>query len=123
MDRADRAPRPRTRSRRAPPAAEGAAAEARVASLLLVLAFRSLVEQKLADQVLQHHRRLREADAVALLQHHAVTAGLEAHVLLAENARGQDLGGGVARELVAEVDRHRDDRLVAFGVEADGGDA
>jgi len=35
---------------------------------------------------------------VAALQHHAVAAGLEAEVLLAEDARGEDLGGRIARK-------------------------
>src|SRR5687768_14334072 len=91
--------------------------------LCRLLALGSLVEEELADEVLQHHRGLREAQPVAALQHHAVAAGLQADVLLAEDARSEDLRRGVARELVAGVEVHRHDRLVALVVEADVLDA
>src|SRR6185436_16784373 len=50
--------------------------------------FGCLVEKELADQVLQHYRRLGQAHPVAVLQHHAVAPGLQADVLLAEDAGG-----------------------------------
>src|SRR5512134_4055285 len=90
--------------------------------LLLGLPLGGLVEQELANQILEHHRRLREAQPVAVLEHHAVAAGLEPDVLLAEDSRSEDLGGGVARKLVAGIDRQRHHRLIGLIVEADVGD-
>src|SRR5689334_19550095 len=85
----------------AQPARPAAAAAARTARsfrsmpallagvLCRLLAFSRLVEQELADQVLEHHRRLREPQPVAALQHHAVAARLQPDVLLAEDAGGE----------------------------------
>ena len=46
-------------------------------------------------------------------------AGLEADVLVTEQARGQDLGRRIFREAHAIVDLHRHDALVRLGVERD----
>src|SRR5437667_11900806 len=102
MDRVDRRPRWRM-----PPETQ-AALRSPGASLRGFLGrFGRLAEQELADEVLGHYRRLGQAQAVAVLQHHAVASGLEPDVLLAEASRGQDLGGRVPRQLggSGEVDR------------------
>src|SRR5260221_251521 len=63
------------------------------------------------------------AQPVAVLQHHAVAARFEPDVLLAEDAGGEDLRGGVARKLVLVAEIDGNDGLVGLVVEADVGDA
>src|SRR5688572_5897227 len=81
--------------------------------------FLRLAEQELADQLLQHHRRLGDLDAVALGELLVLAARLEPDVGLAEQPRSEDRCGGVLRELVALVERKRDRRLEALVVELD----
>ena len=96
-----------------PPAATSAQrAAARPCSCFICRLRRRLVEQELADQLLQHDRRLRLGDAAAVGEHLRVAARIEADVHLAEQARGEDRRDRVGRELVALVDAHRHDRLV-----------
>src|SRR5258708_37010155 len=121
MDRADRG----LRCSRSP---RGCRAKRRTAGgtslrrfLSLRLALSRLVEQELADQVLEHDRRLREAQTVAVLQHHAVAARFEPDVLLAEDPGGEDLRRRIARELVLVAEIDGDDGLVGLVVEADVG--
>src|SRR5688572_6869787 len=81
--------------------------------------FLGLAEQELADELLQHHGRLADLDAVARGEHLLVPARFQPDVGLAEQARGEDRRGRVLGELVALVERERDTRLVALVVEVD----
>jgi hypothetical protein len=62
-----------------------------------------LAGQELADQVFQHHGRLRLRHGVAGGQVLVVAAGLQADVLVTQQAGGQDLGRGVLGELEVAV--------------------
>ena len=84
---------------------------------------RRLVVQELPDQIFQHDRRLRHRNGVAGLEHLVVAARLQADVLLAEQARRQDLRRRILRKLVLLVDIDRDQRLIRVLVEADRVDA
>src|SRR6185436_1798372 len=86
---------------------------------LLLGLFLGLAEEKLADQSLEHHRRLRERNAVALGELLFLAARLEADVGLAEQARREDRRRRVLGKVVALVERKRDGRLEAFVVEMD----
>ena len=83
----------------------------------------SLPGQELADQVLQHDRRLRLRDGVAGIEVLLVAAGFDADVLVAQQPGGQDLRGRILRELVGQRDRHRDHALERLAVQADAGHA
>ena len=73
-------------------AAAAAAAAAAIATAGAGAGVSGLVVKKLPDQVLQHHGRLRHGDARTIRQHGGIAARLEADVLFAQQARGQDLG-------------------------------
>src|SRR5204862_6313034 len=113
MDRVDRRPRWRM-----PPETQAALRSPGASLRRFPGRFGRLAEQELADEVLEHHRRLGQAQAVAVLQHHAVASGLEPDVLLAAESRGVDLGGRVARKLLSGVAVDGGERLVAGIVDA-----
>src|SRR5512140_2986438 len=52
---------------------------------------RGLAEEELADQVFQDHSRLRGGNVIALHQILVVGPGLDADVLLSQQAAGEDL--------------------------------
>src|SRR5258706_15941815 len=91
--------------------------------LLLARVVLRLAEQELADELLQHHRRLRDGDAISRGELLVVAAGVEADVGLAQQARGEDRRGGVLGKRVALVEREGHARLVALVVEVDVGHA
>jgi hypothetical protein len=62
----------------------------RISSSSFFLSAAGLAEQVLADQLLQHHRGLRELHFVAVPEVLVRAARLQADVLAAEDARGQD---------------------------------
>src|SRR5258708_11048093 len=82
--------------------------------LFLARVFLRLAEQELANQLLQHHRRLRDGDAISRGELLVVAAGVEADVGLAQQARGQDRRGGILRKRISLVEREGDARLVAL---------
>src|SRR5512140_2687727 len=55
------------------------------------IALCGLVEQELADQVLEHHGRLGSGNGIPCRQVLVVGAGLDAEVLLAQEAAGENL--------------------------------
>src|SRR5690606_40219274 len=58
--------------------------------LRFAAALGGLAIDELADQLLQHDRRLREGNRIAALQHFAVRTRLEPDVLLAEQPGGEN---------------------------------
>src|SRR5882762_9094074 len=88
-------------------------------SLLLAVPFGGFIVQELTDQIFQNDRGLREFQRIAAFQVDGVTARRQADVLLAEQARGHDLGGTVLGKLETAVDIERYHRLEAFVVEMD----
>src|SRR5687768_5675942 len=62
--------------------------------------FLGLAEQELPDEPLEHHRRLRDGDAVALGELLVVAARLQADIALAQQPRGEDRRRGVLGERV-----------------------
>ena len=62
-------------------------------SLLFAVPFGGFIVQELTDEIFEHHRGLREFQRIAAFQVDRVAAGRQTDVLLAEQARRQDLRG------------------------------
>src|SRR5665811_1511725 len=73
----------------------------------------SLVIDELADQVFQHHRRLRLFDLLPVFEHLAVAARYQAYVLFTQQTRSQDIGERILGKLVTFVQAHHDLGFVA----------
>src|SRR3954465_3783958 len=80
-------------------------------ALLAGVAFGRFTIQELTDQILQHHRRLRDLERVAGFQVLVIPAGSETDVLLAKQPGSEDLRSRVQRELVTAVQGQSYDRL------------
>src|SRR5690606_20460539 len=70
----------------------------------------------------EYDSRLGYVHMTAIGQHRFLAAGIEAHIVLAEHAGGQNRGTGVDRKAIVVVDRHGHRRLVAITVEIDADD-
>src|SRR2546430_4826433 len=77
-------------------------------------ATRRLVEQELADQFFDDDRRLRLADAIAVLEHYRIAARIEPDVHLAQKAGSVDRRDSVLGELILVIDAHGHDRVVGL---------
>src|SRR5450759_4904174 len=94
-----------------------------MSSFILFNRFFSLVIDELADQVFQHHRRLRLFDLLPVFEHLAVAAGHQAYVLFAKQTRSQNICERILGKLITFVQTHHDLGFVAFRIQGDVGDA
>jgi len=88
-----------------------------------IRSFGRLVEEELANQLLQHHGGLSLGNGVPGGQHLFIAPHIQAHVLLPQQTGSQDGGKRVLGEFVAGIHIQGHHRLVALGIKADSGDA
>src|SRR5215831_4793551 len=86
-------------------------------SFLVSCGLGGLVEEELADQLFHDHCGLGLGDALAVLEHGGIAAGIETDVNLSQEAGGVDRRNRVLGELVAAVDAHGDHGFVALSIE------
>src|SRR5207248_5461082 len=90
---------------------------------LFLRLFLRLAEEELPDELLEHHCRLRDGDAVAGGELLVVAARVEPDVGLAQQPGREDGGARVLGPAVALVESEHDGRLEVRVVEADLGHA